>query len=611
MANYRKSFNLRNGVQIDDDNFIVNPNGLVGIGTSIPTEFLDIRGNAKIVGFVTANSLYAGIATVGVLSATQGVSVTGIVTATSFSGSASGLTGIYAIAVDGWYVNSSNSTISTSFSVGIGTTIPRGNLQVGTGVTINSTGNASYTGIVTALSFAGFGTNITGIDAVNISSGTLNNSRLPSNINVAGIITAISGFRGNVTGIASTALSLSGSPSITVTNISANNYNSSGILTTRTINAQIGIITSINSGFSTSGISTIYTLLNIAPLGAIGVGTNNPNAVIHIRDANTGASVQLTSDNGNEAYISIGGSVTRTGNNGDLRFGNTNVSQKYSTTSSLDVINYGLGNLNNYLHLGSIAGINTGSFNWIYGKSANSPLMTLTYGGCLGLGITTPTNTLHVVGTSTVTGSSYVNGNLTVDGNLTINSLLTANNFSVTTFNANSITGTFIGNINTSGISTLGTVLVTGITSVTTLRTSGNIGIKTNVSQTYPVIINSGSNYYTSNQIIINDNGGIGIGTTIFNDAPGQSYNVSIDAARGVAYFQGVGVGTTTPSCFADFSAAGSNHINFGDTLRFMIPPKVSNSGRSGLSTVPGAIIYNTSTNKHQGFNGSAWFDLY
>ena len=39
MPNYKKSFNFRNGVQVDDDNFIVNPNGLVGIGTSFPREF--------------------------------------------------------------------------------------------------------------------------------------------------------------------------------------------------------------------------------------------------------------------------------------------------------------------------------------------------------------------------------------------------------------------------------------------------------------------------------------------------------------------------------------------------------------------------------------------
>ena len=38
MASIRKSFSFRNGVQVDEDNFIVNANGLVGIGTSIPNE---------------------------------------------------------------------------------------------------------------------------------------------------------------------------------------------------------------------------------------------------------------------------------------------------------------------------------------------------------------------------------------------------------------------------------------------------------------------------------------------------------------------------------------------------------------------------------------------
>ena len=48
MANYNKSFNFRNGVQVDDDNFIVNANGLVGIGTSIPSEVLDVYGNIRL-----------------------------------------------------------------------------------------------------------------------------------------------------------------------------------------------------------------------------------------------------------------------------------------------------------------------------------------------------------------------------------------------------------------------------------------------------------------------------------------------------------------------------------------------------------------------------------
>ena len=45
MANYTKSFNFRNGVQVDDSNFIVNPVGLVGIGTTIPEKHLDVRGD--------------------------------------------------------------------------------------------------------------------------------------------------------------------------------------------------------------------------------------------------------------------------------------------------------------------------------------------------------------------------------------------------------------------------------------------------------------------------------------------------------------------------------------------------------------------------------------
>ena len=38
MANIRKQFNFRNGVQVDNDNLVVSPTGLVGIGTTVPTE---------------------------------------------------------------------------------------------------------------------------------------------------------------------------------------------------------------------------------------------------------------------------------------------------------------------------------------------------------------------------------------------------------------------------------------------------------------------------------------------------------------------------------------------------------------------------------------------
>ena len=64
MANIKKAFNFRNGVQVDDDNLIVNSNGLVGVGTTVPTEALDVRGRVRVI----ADSAVAGS---GVVNATM------------------------------------------------------------------------------------------------------------------------------------------------------------------------------------------------------------------------------------------------------------------------------------------------------------------------------------------------------------------------------------------------------------------------------------------------------------------------------------------------------------------------------------------------------------
>ena len=68
--------------------------------------------------------------------------------------------------------------------------------------------------------------------------------------------------------------------------------------------------------------------------------------------------------------------------------------------------------------------------------------MTLTYGGNLGLGITTPTHTLHVSGISTFTANAYFNGDVNIEGNLIIDDI-------------SNISGNLTGNVNAaSGIST-------------------------------------------------------------------------------------------------------------------------------------------------------------
>ena len=50
---------------------------------------------------------------------------------------------------------SNNALFASGGNVGIGTTIPQGTLQIGTGVTFNSNGNAIYSGILTATTFSG------------------------------------------------------------------------------------------------------------------------------------------------------------------------------------------------------------------------------------------------------------------------------------------------------------------------------------------------------------------------------------------------------------------------------------------------------------------------
>jgi hypothetical protein len=414
MASYRRSFNFRNGVQVDEDNFIVTSTGLVGIGTSVPTEFLDVRGNAVISGSLTVDSISATnlqnqsgdftTLNIGVTSITSGIisASSGVVTYYGDGGNLLNLPTSQWLDAD---VGLGFTSIYSQGNVGIATTDPRFAFQIGgnnsiasfvNGIGINNKGDILATGVVTARSFVGYGSGITLIDASNISSGTLNNSRLASNISVSGIITANTHFRGNLVGIASTAISL-----VSTSNIFVN---------------------SINSGFSTSGISTITNKLHVE--GNIGVGTLNPNVDIHVRK-NGSAAIQITSDGSNSSRFVIGRDVSLTTNNAELEFGNTDTGYPDSTQTSFDISNYSTGNLNYYLHLGS-SGLGTGSFNWIYGQSL-SRLMTLTYGGNLGIGLTNPSRNLHVVGTSTITGDSYFGGNVYLSGGIIPSTLSVTN----------------------------------------------------------------------------------------------------------------------------------------------------------------------------------------
>ena len=565
MANINKSFNFRNGVQVDDDNFIVNANGLVGIGTSIPREILDVYGTAKITGLVTTTNLaVSGVSTfyndVKIGSAITAVSSTGVLYATQCVGSAAGLTGIFSIATDGWIVGSG--TLSTTAKVGIGTTFPYYSIQVGqdpligkgfsvdaitgnvnttgiltagivtaysfsgfgtdiTGINATNISNGTLnnsrlpssinlTGIVTAYSFSGFGTDITGINATNISNGTLNNSRLPSNINISGIITAnsgvitsltvgfatitnlyvsgvttsLQGFVGNLVGIASTALSLSGTPNITVANINSTNINNTGL------------ITSSNLHIGTNGVN--FTALSS---GKIGIGTTNPTSDLQIRKSG-GSLLEVISDT-SSARISIGQTVGVGQSTAVFRFG--------GSEKTLDIINNDTGDINLYLHAGP-AGIGTGRFDWIYGQT-NAELMSLTYEGKLGIGKTNPNETIHVVGTSTVTSNAYFGNHIFVKENIYFKSLRDG----VVETNTNV----------TNGISTFSTLYLYGGNNV--------LGIATNNAGSYKFKIQDNSAAYLGNDV--------GIGTTNATDPVLTSQ--TLFKVFGNSYLRSANIGTS------------------------------------------------------------------
>ena len=146
MANYNKQFNFRNGVQVDNDNLVVSPTGLVGIGTTVPTQNLDVRGNISATGFSTSSSLFAQTVEIRDSVTTPNVTFTdfivgsgvtigsGIVTATgsgiiTYYGDARFLQGMPTSQWKDMDVGLGFTSIYNEGNVGVGTTDPRFRFQ--------------------------------------------------------------------------------------------------------------------------------------------------------------------------------------------------------------------------------------------------------------------------------------------------------------------------------------------------------------------------------------------------------------------------------------------------------------------------------------------------
>ena len=695
MASINKSFNFRHGVQVDDDDFTVR-GGLVGIGTTVPTERLDVRGNAVVSGLTSSISLQVtGVTTLTTVDIGITSIKSGIITASS---------GIVTYYGDGQYLKflptsqwvdidvglGFTSIYNTGGNVGVSTNDPRNSFQVGgdptnlgTGVGINSDGGHIFaSGIVTATSFVGevnapnFDTNAAGVVVSGIVTATslqgalignvtgnvtgdltgeVNSSKFdtnPSGIVVTGVATATS-FVGDITGdvtgnadsatilatarniggvsfngsadinlpgvnvagnqnTTGTAANLSGTPNISVGAVTASSLDISGGVDvdghTDLDNVSISGVTTFTGATTHSGGATVNTHLDVIGLttlddvnvssgatfgGAVNVTGNMQSANLGLGVA-PNTDLQIFNSTG-ESQMVLGNSSAITGTNAAIRYNSSNASFPFSsgTPQSLDIINYGKGSINFYLEAGTV-GLGTGDINFIR-RSNFDELMTLTYGGRLGIGVTVPTDNLHVVGTSTVTGNSFAGGNISAGNNI-----IAANQIQAASLSVPRVDSTLFGNVNsTSGISTFQSLKTTGTTQGTSAQFATGVGIGVTASGVALSINSAESNRFTFTQ-----GGALRIKGTTINGG----IDLETDVNDGRVLFGAVGVGTTQPRSAIDFSHAGKNTtiVPYQNRM-FMLPPKLTTSERTGLSTETGAVIYNTSTNKLQVYTGSVW----
>ena len=208
MPNIRKSFHFREGVQVDDEVLVVR-GSRVGIGTTVPDEALDVRGDAKVTGIATVNNIFSsGISTLTELRIGTGITVSsssGIVSATKFVGDGSLLT---SLPTSAWTSYGSTGIYNQS-NVGVGTAFPTRDLQIGadpyaqstlSGIGIGSDGNIKASGIVTASSFVG---DITGDLTGEVNAGSLDTNAngvvVTGDLSVSGVSTlGVSTFTGAV-----------------------------------------------------------------------------------------------------------------------------------------------------------------------------------------------------------------------------------------------------------------------------------------------------------------------------------------------------------------------------------------------------------------------------
>tara|TARA_B100001093_G_scaffold168693_1_gene161345 strand:- start:3973 stop:5973 length:2001 start_codon:yes stop_codon:yes gene_type:complete len=665
MSNYTKSFNFRNGVQVDDSNFIVNAVGLVGIGTTKPEKQLDVRGNASITGITSlAGTVISGVMTAGNIKIDA---LSGVLTATKFVGDASGLTNIVAIATDGFIANSG--TLSTTAKVGIGTTLVGAQLDV--------LGDSRFTGVTTFIGItSSIGTlfvNQFATSGISTFDGDIdaNKHTVLNTLSVGGVSTFTSAVDANggatidniQIGITNDNEIDTASGGLTIDSATGqttidDHLVVSGVVTATEFKGVSGSSVNIESGTNISGVTTFNDTVVLGAGATVGFGTTaffpdnvkaffgsgNDLAIYHdsvkqhsyIQDSGTGDLVILSNqvairnadetqdmarfyENGTVELRYQNASKFETIGAGVSVYGQLNVASLNGGTSGLSShfgsLRYGDDSgASDFSTRNSLDLINTDSGNVNYYLNYESKPTTGDFHWHKGK--TTTLMTLTGIGGSLGIGTTlpiaplHVSGVSTFTGNSFFgNDVNIANNLTVSG-NTNStfigdLTGDLIGNVTAlSGVSTFTNIVVEGKTH--TQFAGVGIGTTCATANYIETVNNAG---FSTSKFIVTTDGNVAIRTDTFDNG------VNISARGQKVTIGAVGIGTSAPRAAVDFSDAGKDATGTDVNRMYMYPPKITTSQRNALTGfTDGAIVFVTDFAggpKLQVRVGSDWINLH
>jgi hypothetical protein len=588
-------------------NMIITYDSKVGIGKSIPTVELDVSGSITFSGNITGNgsrlnSLNASNITSGILNVAQGGTgtttlnttqllvgngtntmlqsanltwnnISNTLSATNYIGSGTGITGLNASNITSGILNVGQGGIGT-------TTLMSNQLLIGNGSsTLLQTANLTWdNNILSATNFVGSGTGLTGINANNITTGTIS------------VITGGTGstiFSSNQLLIGNGTGALLQSPNLSWDNniLNATNFQGSGsnLNSLNASNLSSGVVNINYGGTGKTSLNTNQILIGNGSAALLQstnlTWDNNILSATNFQGSGAGlTSLNASNISSGSLTVSRGGIGTTTLTSGQILIGN-------GTNALLQTVNLSWNNTSNTLSatnfLGSgrdltslnAANINIGILSVLQGGTgtntstgngslvlSNAATMTNgTFGGT-GTGLTTLNASNISLGTLNVarggTGVTTSTGN----GSLVLNNAATMTNG---TFSG---IGTGLTTLNASNIS-LGTLNVAnGGTGVTTSTGNGSLVLSNAATMTNGTFSGVGTGLTTLNASNISlgtlnvARGGTGVTTSIGNG----SVVLSNAATMTNGTFSGIGTGLTTLN--ASNISLGTLNVSQGGT---------------------------------------------